>query len=370
MKNKEILFLSLYTFGLTGGIENVCRVFIHALEDLGSQNKINDFKALSLYDNSSSTENYIGFGGNKPLFSLSVVKNAIQAEVVILSHINLLPFAKLIRIIYPRKRIILFAHGIEVWRPLSSWRRKLLNKIELWAVSRYTASVLKSSQGISEKNIHILNNALPRSFNFRLKPTHQLKPLEKYGVPTVNRVLLTVCRLSSSEKYKGYDIVLQALKHLIKIHPQISYLLVGQADAIEQQRVEALIADGNLQENVILTGFVPDSELELLYQSAEIFVMPSHGEGFGLVFIEAAAHGCQILAGNADGSTDAVLDGNLALIINPDDPEAVYTGLIHLLESPLSIESKLARLELVKAHFGFESYLVKVDRLLNRQPLF
>jgi len=258
LKNKEVLFLSLYTFGLTGGIEKVCRVFIQVLEELANQNQINNFKALSLYDNSLANENYIGFSGNKPLFLYSVMKTALYANVVLLSHINLLPFAKLIRIFCPKKRIILFAHGIEVWKPISRWKRKLLNEIDVWAVSRYTASVLKSTHGIAEHNIHILNNALAKSFDFKLEAPHLLNSLKKYGIPAGNRLLLTVCRLSSSEKYKGYDLVLKALQTLIKVYPQISYLLVGQADAVEQKRVEALITHFNLQENVVLTGFVPD----------------------------------------------------------------------------------------------------------------
>jgi len=369
LKNKEILFLSLYTFGLTGGIEKVCRVFIQVLEELTSQNQINNFRALSLYDNLPATENYIGFSGNKYLFSLSVMKNIIPANVILLSHINLLPFAKLIRIFYPKKRIILFAHGIEVWRPISRWKRKFLNKIDIWAVSRYTASVLRSSHGIAEQNIHILNNALPKSFDFKMEAPNLFNPLEKYGIPAINRILLTVCRLSSFEKYKGYDIVLQALQYLVKFHPRISYLLVGQADVFEQKRVEALIANYNLHDNVVLTGHVSDNELEVLYQSAEIFVMPSQGEGFGLVFIEAAANGCQILASNAAGSADALLDGTLALMVDPHNPEAICNGLGHLLENPLSVESKKVRQELVKANFGFESYVAKVETLLNRKPL-
>lgn len=77
----------------------------------------------------------------------------------------------------------------------------------------------------------------------------------------------------------------------------------------------------------MLTGFIPDHELEDHYNLCDVFAMPSKGEGFGIVFLEAMACGKPVLAGNKDGSVDAVLNGELGVLVDPDDVAQITEAL-------------------------------------------
>ena len=367
MKNEKILFLSLYTYSLTGGIEKVCRTFIEVLEELKSFHKIKGHLTLSLHD-LKNVSNHKGLNGNKFLLGLAILKNAFTADTIILSHVHLLPFAKLIRKLSPRKRIILFAHGIEVWKPLAKWKREFLNGIEIWAVSRYTAEQLQKINHVQNKDIKILNNSLPRSYSYSSTESLKANTQDRYRISTDDQVVLTVCRLSSLEQYKGYDMVLLALKDVIKTYPRVKYIIAGKADEREQRRVLELIQDCKMQDHVTLAGYINDQELKVLYQLADVFAMPSKGEGFGLVYLEAIASGCKVLAGNADGSRDALLDGELGLLVDPEDSDAVYQGLIQLLAQPLTEDEISQRQQMVETHFGFERYVEQVEELLTSAP--
>lgn len=363
----NILFLTLNTYSLTGGIEKVCRVLADVLNDFISEKKIGNATTLSFHDklNEHNRANYRSFGSNKILFSIATFRASLKADVVILSHINLLIFAKLIKGLYPKKRIVLIAHGIEVWKPLAIWKTKFLKQIEVWAVSKYTADKMQNLHQLYAKNIKVLPNGLPKEFAFANLPKTRTDLLKRFGVEKDAQVILTVCRLSSAEKYKGYDLVILALKDLIKSNPGLCYFIVGKADEMELIRVRKLISSCGLEKNVILTGYVDDNLLAEFYQNADIFAMPSKGEGFGIVFIEAIAKGCDVLAGNADGSVDALLNGKIGTLVDPEDSGTIYSSLLKMIETPAGNELIAERQELVKANFGFERYKANVAEVLG-----
>jgi len=362
LRNGKVLFLTLYTLSLTGGIEKVCRNFLQVLDAFKTSRKIKNYRSLSLHDTIDINQHHTGFHGSKIRYGLSVLKQSFTADTIILSHIHLLIFAKLIRKWYPRKRVILFAHGIEVWKPLSKWKQAFLNEIEIWAVSQYTATQLQQYNQISQNNIKVLNNCLPKDYNTLPVDSHAVS--QQYHLTKEQHIILTVCRVSSSEKYKGYDLVILAVKDLVKLYPNLKYFIVGKADEMEQARILKLIEDCNLQDHVFLTGYVPDHLIQEFYQVADIFAMPSKGEGFGLVFLEAIANRCRVLAGNSDGSRDALLNGEMGLLVDPEDGDAIYQGLLQLLKQPFSTEVLLESQVKVKKHFGFERYVEQVKELL------
>jgi glycosyltransferase involved in cell wall biosynthesis len=337
------------------------------LDDLKTGVQIQSYRVLSMYDNEPDL-NYVsqvsfkGYKGKKTAFGLAAIKAGLKADVVILSHVHLLLFARIIKTLKPGIRIVLFAHGIEIWNALANWKKQMLNKIEIWAVSRYTADQVIQHHGIAESHIKVLNNCLDPYFKLSEPVSKPATLLDKYGLNSNQKVVLTICRLSSSEQYKGYDLVIECLEQVIKIYPNLVYLLVGKADRAELARIQKLIAQSNIQKNVILTGFVPEDELVLHYQLADVFVMPSKAEGFGLVFIEAAAYGCVIIGGNADGSKDALMDGKLGILLNPNDVAAIGDAIITSLQKERH-QAKAIQ-ELCFETFGYKQYQEKVSNLL------
>jgi phosphatidylinositol alpha-1,6-mannosyltransferase len=367
LRGKKVLFLTLHTFGLTGGIEKVSKTFAKILDDLKTNQQIQSYQVLSMYDNQSdlayiSPGSFNGYSGKKTAFGLATIKQGLKADVVILSHVHLLLFARIIKMLKPNTRIILFAHGIEIWNALPSWKKQMLNKTEIWAVSRYTADQIIRHHGIAETQIKVLNNCLDPYFKLSESLSKPASLLKKYKINNNQKVLLTICRLSSSEQYKGYDLVIECLQQVTQIYPDLVYLLVGKADRAELARIQKLIAQSNIQKNVILTGFVPDHELALHYQLADVFVMPSKAEGFGLVFIEAAAYGCTVIGGNADGSRDALMDGELGTLLDPNDTGEIGGAIINALQKERH-DAKAIR-ELCFETFGYRQYQEKVSNLL------
>ena len=95
-------------------------------------------------------------------------------------------------------------------------------------------------------------------------------------------------------------------------------------------------------DEVILTGFLNESELTDHFLLSDLFVLPSKKEGFGIVFVEALACGLPVICGNSDGSTDAIKDGELGIAINADDLDELESTIADSLETPLTKESRLA----------------------------
>ena len=92
-----------------------------------------------------------------------------------------------------------------------------------------------------------------------------------------------------------------------------------------------MIKKRGLQQQVIFTGFVPDEELADHFNLADIYIMPSEKEGFGIVFIEAMFYHKPVIAGNKDGSVDALLNGSLGLLVNPESLDEVTCALIRMI---------------------------------------
>jgi phosphatidylinositol alpha-1,6-mannosyltransferase len=368
----KILFLTLHTFSLTGGIEKVCSAISKVLSDLKQEQKIANFHALAMYDHLPnlkyvSGKDFKGYRGKRISFALSALKKGSNADIIILSHINLLIFGWLIKKT-TNKRIILLSHGIEVWENLQNWKLKFLQKhCEIWAVSTFTAEQLLK-QAIPKSNIKVLNNCLDPFFK---APTLFDKPknlLKHYQLTTDQPVLFTLTRMSHQEQYKGYDQVIASMVGLIKKYPNIRYILAGKADELEASRIKKLINKYDLQKHISLTGFLPDDEINDHYLLADVFVMPSKGEGFGISFIEAAACGCMNVAGNIDGSVDALLQGALGKLVNPNDQAAIANAIDEVLSLPDRTKIAQTLQEQCLKHFSFERYKMKLYDLLATSP--
>jgi phosphatidyl-myo-inositol dimannoside synthase len=144
---------------------------------------------------------------------------------------------------------------------------------------------------------------------------------DKDGRPT----LLTVARLE--DEYKGHDVVLRALPLIAKEVPDVRWVVLG--DGSLRPRLEGLAAKVGVKDHVRFLGDLADDERDRWYRRAHVFVMPSRlpqgggGEGFGIVYLEAAAHGLPVVAGNVGGAQDAVIHGETGLLVEPTDARAV-----------------------------------------------
>lgn len=352
--------MTLRVFSATGGIEKVCRLAGKALFEQGAEQGLN-VTVYSAYDDSGDVdENYfpaaifIGFNGDRKRFVWQCLKRGRTATVVLLSHVNLLPVGFIIKKFSPETKLVLIAHGIEVWSPVPAWKRRLLQACDLYLpVSQFTRSKLLTIHHLSTEKLSVINNCID-PFLPPLPGKAQKDELrQRYGLTSENKLLLTVTRLSEKERAKGHAQVLLAVKELKKTAPEIRYLLAGKCTDDEKARIEQHLKELDLEEEVILPGYVPDHELPALFSLADVFIMPSQKEGFGIVFIEALYYGVPVIAGNKDGSVDALAGGRFGSLVNPDSTNEIREALLSVLKCSEAFRPDRSA---VLEYFGFDVY--------------
>ncbi|HET9470933.1 MAG TPA: glycosyltransferase, partial [Usitatibacter sp.] len=147
-------------------------------------------------------------------------------------------------------------------------------------------------------------------------------------------------RMSELERYKGFDEVIGVLPRLVRRFPRLRYLACG--DGLDRARLEARVDELGLREHVVFAGFVPEDRKADYYRLADAYVMPSRGEGFGIVFLEAAACGLPLVGSKADGSREALLDGRLGRLVDPDDQDEIEAAVVEALAAGKRVPPELA----------------------------
>jgi phosphatidylinositol alpha-1,6-mannosyltransferase len=366
----KTLFLTLRTFSATGGIEKVCRIMGKALYEESIEND-GLLQVCSMYDRQRDAynnpyfpaENFRGFGIKKIRFIKEMVQAGFTYNTIVLSHINLLPVGWLIKKLAPDTEIVLLAHGIEIWYPVSKRKKRMLHKCDtILAVSNYTRNTIIHTHGLEAEKIKVLNNCLDP---FLPLPSVFAKSeilLNKYGFKETDIILMSLTRLASKERYKGYDKVIEAIADLKAKYPHIRYLIAGRYDSREKAFIDNLLVQRRISNMVVITGFIPDEELEAHFAMSDMYVMPSRKEGFGLVFIEAMYYGLPVIAGNIDGSVDALLNGQIGQLVDPDNVQEIATAITNVIDhSTTSSPSP----DVLKANFSYEVYKRKLKDVLN-----
>jgi len=364
----KILFLTLRVFSLAGGIERVCKVAGKAMYEMGDEKT--EFTVFSMYGNSEDVDEHYfpaskfqGFDVKKTRFVIDSIKAGKKSDVVILSHINLLLVGYLIKLFSPKTKLLLFAHGIEVWKKFPWWKKYMLQYVDrILPVSHYTKDKMIALNGFKPEKFMILNNCLDPFLPVSHSSKKDETIMNKYGLKQDDFVLMTLSRLSEIDRYKGYDKVIEVMQDLIKHYPHLKYLLVGKYDDAEKKRLDKFIAERGLTHAVITAGFIPDDELAAYYNLADIFIMPSKKEGFGIAFIEALYYGKPVIAGNKDGSVDALLNGKLGLLIDPDDNEQIRNAISMMINNR---QQYLPDNELLMKNFSYDVYKNKLKEAIQ-----
>jgi phosphatidyl-myo-inositol dimannoside synthase len=370
--NKNISLYSLQTFGSTGGIQKMTRTLAHSLKTIAKKNNWS-FQFWSAYDSQKELmpqyvqlENFHGFDRKRLKFTFNAVLNAKKQDIIIFTHVNMAIVGLLIKIVNPKCKVWLIAHGIEIWRPLSFLKTLFLKRCDkVICVSNFTRQVMIERHKLKPENCVVINNAvdpfmkLPETF---AKPEYLV---EKYGLSANTPIIFTLTRLSSWELYKGHDRVISIISKLKESYPAIKYVLAGKPDLGEKARIEKLISDYGVTDQIILTGFIPEEELVDHFLLADLFILPSKKEGFGIVFIEALACGVPVICGNVDGSVDAICNGELGTAINPDDLDELEKAATIVLSKQITESERKKLQQKCLEHFDENAYIIKFEALIN-----
>jgi len=365
------LLLTLQTFSATGGIQKMTRTLAYTLQQLACKNN-GTFNLLSGYDHDKDVDieylpehNFKGFNQKRSLFALKAIKKGLKSDVIILSHINLALIGWFIKLVKPKCEVWVIAHGIEIWRPLTWFKKRLLNNCDkLICVSTFTRQKAISLHSVNPNKCIVLNNALDPSIKPPVafgKPDYLLK---RYNLNSENKVIFTLTRLASSEQYKGYEQVIRVIGMLKTKFPTVRYILSGKYDEQEGSRINNLIKMHAVEEHVIVTGFIKEAELEDHFLLADLFVLPSKKEGFGIVFIEALACGLPVICGNGDGSIDAIKNGELGTAIDVDNIEELNKAIINALNTPPTNDYRQYLQNKCLEYFNTDIYQNALEKIL------
>jgi glycosyltransferase involved in cell wall biosynthesis len=353
----KILALMTDAYGGHGGIAQYNRDLLDALAAMPEVEKIVSLTRLAPGSNYGSPTKLIEHAGARwaMLYAWQALRIALREKpnVILCGHINLLPVAAVLKRAL-RIPLAIELYGIEAWEPLTSrFHDWYIRQLDLGiSISRFTRQRFLEWARISPSKIRVVPNAIHLD---RYVPAGKPEHLQdRYGVRG-KKVLLTLGRLVASESYKGQDRIIRLMAALLKRHPDLVYMVAGDGD--DRGRLEALAGECGVGEQVRFIGHVPVGEITALYTLADAFAMPSTGEGFGFVFLEAAACGVPVLGGSVDGSRDALADGRIGIMVDPDDSMALHEGTLRLLDRTKAVPDDLAM-------YDFECFKHQIRQLL------
>ncbi len=163
------------------------------------------------------------------------------------------------------------------------------------AVSGFTKNILVEKYGISPEKIQVVHNGIDAE-EYKKLPDH-LSSLKAAG----NKIVLFVGRITLQ---KGPDYFIKAAKEVLTFRPNTLFLVSGSGD-MERQMIRQA-ADEGIGDKVIFAGFLRGDELNALYQSADLYVMPSVSEPFGITPLESLANGTPVLISRQSGVSEII----------------------------------------------------------------
>jgi phosphatidylinositol alpha-1,6-mannosyltransferase len=229
-------------------------------------------------------------------------------------------------------------HGAEVTAPgRLPGSRQLLAATLAWArlavcAGNYPAAAAQRAAGSHMCPVEEVPPGVDTERFRTLPAAARHKARASFGLPPVGPLVVSVSRLVPR---KGMDVLVEAAAALVASFPSLTVAIAGEGR--DRARIDRLVRTSGAP--VRLLGGVPDERLPDLYAAADIFVMACRDrwfgleqEGFGIVFLEAAACGVPQIAGRSGGAVDAVVHGETGLVVDdPSDPGQVAAALRRLL---------------------------------------
>lgn len=364
------MILGLFT-GLQnlGGIQRISRHTAAALSSM-ALDQGTPYRILSLNDPKGRHRFQVGeiefwahgFRRNKVRFALASLALMPGSQLAYIGHPNLAPLGIPLRILRRRARYWVATYGIDVWNPLPLLPGTGLRMADgATTLSSYTRDKMTVSQGLNLLKISVVAPALDPAF------VDMAEAGAKDGCSAhPSNVILTVARLSASERQKGIDTVIRALPRVIETIPNVRYLIVGDGDDVD--RLQSLAQRVGVADHVLFVGPKIGDELAAEYQGSDVFVMPSRKEGFGLVFLEAMAFGKPVIGGHHGGTPEVVRDGVTGFLVEYGDVSVLTDRIVSLLsDQDLRHRMGQAGRRMVEDNYTFEHFRERLARVLSME---
>lgn len=346
-----------------GGIARVSALLWRVLEEMSARG----CRLITLIPQGFEPPNAM----DKLRFVKKVTRELLWRNVdwIVFDHLNLARVQRVVPRPFRRPYAVLL-YGAEAWSPLSPRLKRVVQEATVRiAISKYTAErVAAAHRDIGP--VEVCHLALPAPQWRRKVPGSPGESLKYSNVDAslLERVrpnsVLIVGRMFRTERYKGHDFLLEAWPSLKAGVPDAQLVIVGRGDDMERLSVKA--RNTGLGDSILFTGQVNDGTLEGIYRRAAVFAMPSRGEGFGLVYLEAMQHRLPCVGSIHDAAAEVVEHGVTGWLVNQDDKAGLVEALAGLLQNPSRRrEMGEAGFERLQKLFSFEQFRGRILRALK-----
>lgn len=317
-----------------GGVQAYSRRVAEILSDYGQSRKL-ELHGVSLQDEQWQSEQhpnpvrYASFGaaaGSRAEFMRLSARAAWKARprLAVVMHTCIAPPALLLRAARMTGPYLLVLHGIEAWvRVKPAVRAAAAGAGCIVATTWHTAREFAKANDISEDKFQVIPLAVAES--------NSAEPV-RAGSHGELRVL-TVGRLASEDAYKGYDVLISGVGRARQSGANVRLRVVGTGDDLARLQVHVDKA-GLSGDTVEFLGAVSDAQLRQELTDCDVFALPSKGEGFGIVYLEAMAMGRACIAGNHGGPPEIIEDGQDGYLVEHGDIDQLAARLTTLYREP------------------------------------
>lgn len=359
----KILALLSIGYGGRGGIAQYNRDFVDALAASPDVSEVHVLQRMQT-DAAGTVPAKVRLEEGGERGDLAYGVRALRAtvlrrpDVIVCGHINLLPLATVLGTL-ARCPVVLGVYGVEVWRVRTGrlMRSSLRRLRAYYSISDVTRQRFEAWAPLAHVPSYLLPNAI--HLGDYAEGGKRADLVARYGLQD-RRVVMTLGLMSvikrEANQDKGFDRMLEAVARLKQRVPSLSYLIVGEGP--DRGRLEAKAQELGISDRVVFTGYIDEAEKADHYRLADVFAMPSRGEGFGFVFLEALACGVPSVGGAHDGSREALRDGMLGRLVDPDDGTALDAAIEGALDDPRGIPAGLA-------YFAFPEFEQRAQTMLR-----
>jgi phosphatidylinositol alpha-1,6-mannosyltransferase len=245
------------------------------------------------------------------------------AQELIFWHVDLIKLLPFLGSSARRK--YLFLHGIECWRPFDNFTIRLLDRIDMF---------LTNSEFTWNRFIAIhprWKNAAHRTVRLGVGV-----PEPSGAPPGQIPAAVIIGRMNASEGYKGHRELIEAWPLVLARVPSAELWIVGGGDGSGALR--NLASEGTASRQIKFCGVVSDEEKQSLLRQARCMVLPSRGEGFGLVYLEAMRLGRPCLSSIHDAGQEVIGPGNSGIAVEPGDRCALAEAVAKLVSADCTWE--------------------------------
>lgn len=353
----EICFCSPEIINSYGGVQTYMRLIARALSD---SNKLDITVSLKeqahQYCNTLYDKPFFPAGNSKGIYLYNIISKKKRSKPVLFGHLNQAPLGFLLKKFKVVKKYGIVLHGIEAWQKVSYLKLKALQQADLIiCTTPYTRDTVLGKNNFTNNNFKILPLALEPE---RFKASNNIISDGKKNIMN----LLSVARLDASERYKGIDTCLKAVKELKKEGLDVSYNVIG--DGNDKNYLENMALNLGITDCVQFCGKVSDEELDEYYKWSDLFLLPSEKEGFGLVYIEAMNYGLPVIAARSGGVPWVINEGQTGFLIDYGDNNMLADYIKKFYDTPLLVTlSRNAKKE-VKERFSFSRFKKDLNKII------